>query len=212
MNPIAKRAAALAGALMILAGTQVVVVGGAVASAGRAAGDQAVEVVSVRGTQVPINVDRGTYEMRGDLVGTWFILTTKVLHSSPTLFVSAGKERFRGCLDADGDGRCRRSEPSGVMRFGYLYWASFDRQGDLIRGQCVHAVTGGSGEFRGARGVIRMFDRPVAGGEVRTTYRGRLVLGGSAMKAATALKASPLPSSRLAAPAARARQAMRLAC
>jgi hypothetical protein len=65
-----------------------------------------------------------------------------------------------------------------VMRFAYLYWASFDSDGNLLRGQCVHPVTGGDGSFTGARGVLRMVDRPVGGGEVRTTYRGRVVLAG----------------------------------
>ena len=164
-----------------------------------AADEKAAAVVHVSGTQVPINANQGKYRMRGDLRGTWFVDTTKVLHSSPRLFVASGHERFRGCVDADRDKRCAPGEPSGVMRFAYLYWASFDAQGDLVRGECVHPVTGGGGAFARARGVLHMVDRPVAGGEVRTTYRGRLRLAGDGCCR------SPAAPSRLGASAALAR-------
>jgi hypothetical protein len=163
----------------------------AVASPGNGAGSSQAAagngraVVTVHGTQVPVDPDNGAYRMRGDLVGRWTVLTGKVLHQSPTLIVLSGKERFRGCLDENHDKRCGTGDAAGAMSFAYLYWASFDHDGNLIRGQCVHPVTGGTRAFAGARGVLRMFDTPT-GDAVRTTYRGRLVLGdGPARAAAT---------------------------
>ena len=62
------------------------------------------------------------------------------------------------------------------MNLTFLYWASFESDGTtLIKGQCVHPITGGTGAFEGARGLLNMYDRLV-GGEVRTTYRGDIVL------------------------------------
>jgi hypothetical protein len=203
MRKNAEWAVVLAGVLALLAGTS-----SALTSAGQAAGSaesNAAVVAQVRGTQVPVNPDNGRYELRGDLVGKWLVVSGKILHNSSTLFIVSGKERFKGCLDRDRDTRCEGGEPSGAMRFAYLYWASFDSEGTLIRGKCVHPVTGGNGAFAGTRGVLRMYDRPVAGGEVRTTYRGRLVLPGREMKT------SPAPQT-LDASAARLLRPRRLAC
>jgi hypothetical protein len=176
----ARRAVVLAGVLGLLAGSQAFS-----ASAGQGAGSATgtsatarTTVVHVSGRQVPVHPNKGEYKMRGDLVGKWLVIPGETLHKSPTLFIQSGHERFNGCLDKDRNGTCEVGEPSGVMRFAYLYWASFDSDGNLLRGQCVHPVTGGDGSFTGARGVLRMVDRPVGGGEVRTTYRGRVVLAG----------------------------------
>jgi hypothetical protein len=198
MRKNVERAVVLAGVLALLAGTS-----SALASAGRAAGSaerKAAVVAQVRGTQVPVNPANGRYEMRGDLVGEWLVVSGKILHDSSTLLVVSGKERFKGCLDRDGDARCEGGEPSGAMRFAYLYWASFDSGGNLIRGKCVHPVTRGSGAFTGARGVLRMYDRPVAGGEVRTTYRGRLVLPGRGRKTSPAPPTPDASATRPLAP------------
>jgi hypothetical protein len=131
--------------------------------------------VRVRGTQVPIDADKGIYATRGDLVGRWTFIPKKTLHQTPQLFVESGVERFNGCLDRNHDKTCATREPHGVLRSAYLYWASFDGHGKLLRGQCVHPVTGGTRDFANARGLLQMFDTPV-GDAVRTTYRGRLVL------------------------------------
>jgi hypothetical protein len=131
--------------------------------------------VHVRGQQVPVDADTFRYKMRGDLVGAWTMVPGPALHEMPTLYVESGTEYFLGCVDLDRNGRCGRHEPRGRLTSTYLYWASFDAKGALLRGQCVHPVTGGTKDFRGARGVIKMFDRPV-GKDVRTTYRGHLVL------------------------------------
>ena len=135
----------------------------------------AATTVRVRGTQVPINPNKGTYAMRGDLVGRWRVIPVKVLHDTPQLYVEAGREQFVGCLDRNHDEVCQDREPRGVLRSTYIYWSSFADDGKLVRGRWVHPVTGGTRAFEGARGAINMLDTPVGYG-VRTTYRGRVVL------------------------------------
>jgi hypothetical protein len=155
------------------------------AGSGQAAAGSGRTVLTVHGTQVPVDPDNGVYRMRGDLVGRWVAYAGRVLHNDPTLFVLSGKERFNGCVDKNHDKRCGSGERAGRMNFAFLYWASFDKDGNLIRGQCTHPVTGGTRGFTGARGLLHMVDKPV-GDSVRTTYRGRLVLhGGPARTAAT---------------------------
>jgi len=129
----------------------------------------------VRGTQVPVDPDKGTYAMRGDLVGRWTVVPAKTLNATPRLYVEAGRERFVGCLDRNHDEVCQATEPHGVLRSSYIYWSSFAGNGQLVRGRWVHPVTGGSLAFEGSQGVINMLDTP-AGYGVRTTYRGRVVL------------------------------------
>ena len=135
----------------------------------------AATTVRVRGTQVPVNPDKGTYVMRGDLVGRWTVIPAKVLDDTPQLYVEAGREQFVGCLDRNHDEVCQDTEPHGVLRSSYSSWASFAGNGQLVRGRWVHPVTGGTLAFEGSRGVINMLDTP-AGYGVRTTYRGRVVL------------------------------------
>ena len=135
----------------------------------------AATTVRVRGTQLPVNPDKGRYTMRGDLVGRWTVIPAKVLNDTPQLYVEAGREQFVGCLDRNHDQVCQVSEPHGVLRSSYIYWASFAGNGQLVRGRWVHPVTGGTLAFEGSRGVINMLATPVGYG-VRTTYRGRVVL------------------------------------
>ncbi len=55
-----------------------------------------------------------------------------------------------------------------------MYWASFDpATGALLHGNCVHPITGGSGSFRKAAGVLFMEDTPT-GDSVVTTYKGTI--------------------------------------
>jgi hypothetical protein len=83
---------------------------------------------------------------------------------------------LNGCIDRrPRDGECTRRDHRGELHLAFLHWASFDLDGNLIKGQCVHPITGGKGAFAGARGVLRMVDRPV-GDRVRTTYRGHIRL------------------------------------
>lgn len=69
----------------------------------------------------------------------------------------------------------RASDHRGELRLAFLYWAYYDLDGNLVKGQCTHPITGGRGAFVGARGLLEMVDRPV-GDEVRTTYRGKIIL------------------------------------
>jgi hypothetical protein len=169
--------------LAVLAGLAVTIVGSSVAPSVVATADDGRDresgprTVHVSGEQFPVP---GTvnYTMAGALVGDWLVNARKPsLHSATTLYAEAGTERFIGCIDSNRDGDCNdRRDRNGEMTTVYLYWASFKADGTtLIKGQCVHPITGGTGAFRGSRGVIHMFDRLVDG-EVKTIYRGDIVL------------------------------------
>jgi len=132
--------------------------------------------VRVAGRQIPVDLANGLYEMRGSLIGDWQYIPREVLHNKPTLYAEAGVEVFNGCIDRrPRDGRCTGRDYRGELHLTFLYWASFDLDGNLVKGQCVHPVTGGRGAFAGARGLLTMVDRPV-GEQVKTTYRGRIEL------------------------------------
>jgi hypothetical protein len=134
------------------------------------------QTVDVRGQQVPVDVANGKYVMRGDLVGDWlYVPRTPPLHSSDTMYVEAGTEVFKGCIDQNDNGKCGPADLRGELRLTFLYWAYYDLDGNLIKGQCTHPITGGRGAFVGARGLLDMVDRPV-GDEVKTTYRGEIIL------------------------------------
>jgi hypothetical protein len=110
--------------------------------------------------------------MHGSLVGTWYNTKFVPQYASSSQFVASGKELFVGCLDTNANGSCDRKEPAGDLRFTFMYWASFDpATGALLHGNCVHPITGGSGSFRKAAGVIFMEDAPT-GDTVVTTYKG----------------------------------------
>src|SRR5262245_33568277 len=81
------------------------------ATAATAAADPT--TVTVRGTQVPVDPDAGTYTMTGSLVGRWRITAFTVRYADATQFVGTGRERFVGCLDSNRNGTCNRSEPAG---------------------------------------------------------------------------------------------------
>ena len=131
--------------------------------------------VHVRGDQIPTSSPT-TWEMEGDLVGEWVAYArTPALHDTRTLYSEAGVEVFKGCIDRNRNGTCGRRDYGGEMYAVFLSWASFDLQGNFVRGQCVHPITGGTGDFVGARGVITMVDTPV-GDRITTKYRGHVVL------------------------------------
>jgi hypothetical protein len=131
--------------------------------------------VPVSGTQTVVDENAGTFKMHGSLVGDWRVTTFDVLDTSP-LMHAKGTERFSGCLDRGRDGSCQ-GDPAGTLRFTIDYHALFDPAGsqNLVWGACYHPVTGGTGGFAGARGVIVMADTPTASG-VSTSYVGNLTL------------------------------------
>jgi hypothetical protein len=132
--------------------------------------------VWVRGTQTPVNEAKGTYQMHGDLVGDWVFLTYVPLFQSRSMTVAEGTEQFHGCIDANHNARCGHHEPGGKLRFNFTYWASFNpKTGALIKGDCAHPITSGTGSFGGARGILTMHDVQVKD-QVRTTYQGTVVL------------------------------------
>src|SRR6476659_690870 len=130
--------------------------------------------VDVSGTQTIVDEANGTFAMHGSLVCVW--QTTKFVprYASASRFVATGQEEFTGCLDSNKSGTCDKKEPSGTLKFTFMYWASFDpATGALLHGNCVHPITGGSGSFRKAAGVIFMDDTPT-GNAVVTTYKGTI--------------------------------------
>jgi hypothetical protein len=176
MKTTARRTAILAGLALTIACAGIVPATIAKSTDDGAARSGKRQTVHVAGRLIPVDIDNGLYEMRGSLVGDWHIIPKEVLHNSPTLYADAGVEVFNGCIDRrPRDGKCTGHDRRGELHLAYLYWASYDLDGNLIKGQCVHAITGGKGAFAGARGRLNMVDRPV-GDRVKTTYRGHIVL------------------------------------
>jgi hypothetical protein len=153
----------------ILAGSTLAILAAVVVASSAVAG-----TIKVAGTQVPVDESTGSYEMNGSLVGKWNITAFKEHYKTPSNYVGSGKERFVGCIDTDGSAACDAGEPTGTMSFTFIYWATFDpATKGLIRGACIHPVTGGTGDFSGLKGIIQMKDVPV-GKDVRTTFTGTL--------------------------------------
>jgi hypothetical protein len=126
----------------------------------------------VSGKQTVVDEQAGTYKMSGGLIGDWAITSFTELAKTP-LYRAKGTEHFSGCLDRGRDGSCA-GDPSGTLDFTFRYWARFD--GDaLVWGACWHPITGGTGAFKGAQGVLTMTDTPVDS-EVRTDYIGSITL------------------------------------
>jgi hypothetical protein len=178
MKTTARKTAVLAGLALTIACAGIAPAAVA-SSADGAAGSGESQTVRVAGRQIPVDIDNGLYEMRGSLIGDWHYIPKEVLHNDPekpTLYVEAGVEVFNGCIDRrPRDGKCTGRDYSGELHLAFLYWASYDPSGNLIKGQCVHPITGGKGAFAGARGLLNMVDRPVRD-QVRTTYRGQIEL------------------------------------
>jgi hypothetical protein len=136
--------------------------------AGRADGP-----IRVTGTQTEVDEAKGKFLMHGSLVGPWQITSFKPVYYSATQFAANGTELFSGCLDSNRSGTCDAGEPNGTLRFAAKFWGELDPSTKKeTRGGCFHAVTGGSGGFAKAKGVLTMIDTP----DGKTTYRGELQL------------------------------------
>ena len=102
---------------------------------------------------------------RPALIGWWRTTSFQLGVITPSGVVTGtGTEEFEGCLDANGDASCGGSEPAGTLRFSFESSAKYD----LVtfaqeHGRCHHPITGGTGDFAGATGVLRFKDDPVAG-------------------------------------------------
>ena len=129
----------------------------------------------MRGHFIPVD-DKGTYRITGDLKGYWYTLTADRYYKSDAMIIEKGLERFEGCLDLNRNGHCDRNR-KGKFRADYIYWATFNpRTERLIKGECIHPITGGEGVFAGLRGLVNVNDKPVGKNGVVSTYEGELVL------------------------------------
>jgi hypothetical protein len=147
MNTTARRSVVLAGLALTMAwaGMAPAAVANPTNAAARSAKPQTVRVA---GRQIPVDVANVWWEMRGALVGQWHAVPTTVLHSDPnrpTIYSDAGVEVFTGCIDRrPRDGKCTARDYRGELQATFLSWANFESDGTtLIRGQCVHPITGG---------------------------------------------------------------------
>jgi hypothetical protein len=140
----------------------------------------------LRGNYFVVNEEKGLSRTDGSLIGTWQTTSFKTIAEGltqtdgvggpPYEYAAAGTELFTGCHDRNGNKKCEAAE-KGTLRFTFTYWGTYDpTTGALIKGQCQHPAVGGTGAFRGARGVVYMSDRPTASGVV-TVYSGTLVYG-----------------------------------
>ena len=64
-----------------------------------------------------------------------------------------------------------RRRPAGTLSFRFLYWGKFGPETRSIWGSCWHPVTGGTGDFAGAEGVLTMVDTPNAKGVTDQLHR-----------------------------------------
>ena len=135
--------------------------------------------IALKGTQTIVDEKQGKFEMQGSLVGKWNVTAfSPHYEGSNGGYAATGKEIFTGCHDVDGSGTCDAGEPAGTLRFTFVYWATFNPMTQaLVRGECVHPIVGGTGNFAKAKGFVHMWDRPV-GKSVKTTYAGTLELAG----------------------------------
>ncbi|MET1006115.1 MAG: hypothetical protein ABWX96_11225 [Propionibacteriaceae bacterium] len=162
------------------------------------------KTVQVSGQLVPVDLENGIYDVKGELIGTWTFppAETSTYYQSSTRLYQKGTEYFDGCLNTDGDDKCDRSEPSGRWRSDYIYWASLDRGGRLIEGGCIHPLNGGSGAFTGVRGLLQMTDvyASTAAGST-AIYQGEVILNAVKEKPVTKSASTGLgsPSSARAA-------------
>lgn len=154
----------------------------AVAALALAASASAATTYQVSGKQTVVDEAAGTYKMQGGLIGDWANTSFTEIAKTP-IYKGKGTELFVGCLDVKRDGSCK-GDPAGKLRFSFRLWAQFDPQGGLVWGSCWHPITGGTGAFAGATGVLTMVDTPTAQG-VSTSYIGNVTLNGSKSRAHT---------------------------
>jgi hypothetical protein len=163
-----RTALAVGAALLVVAAATLV-------SAAAAGVTQTSGVMAVVDAGDPLDVTDDVTAVRGDLIGLWWTTTFELGVATPSGVVTgSGTERFDGCLDANGNGRCDAADPTGSLHLAFTYSGKFDPGTfALLHGRCHHPVTGGTGGFEGATGVIQMRDDPETG---CTYYRGHLTL------------------------------------
>jgi hypothetical protein len=124
----------------------------------------------------PFDITDDVSQVWGDLIGFWRTTTFDLgVATKSGVVTGSGTERFDGCLDANGNGVCDGSDPTGALFLTFTYSGKFDPVTfALLHGRCHHPITGGTGGFSNASGVIQMRDDPVTG---CTYYRGHVSLG-----------------------------------
>ena len=154
----------------------VVVAAATLASAASAGTRQTSGVMAVVDVGDPFDVTDDVTQVWGDLIGFWWTTTFDVgVATRSGVLTGSGTERFAGCLDANGNGRCDGAEPTGSLYLTFRYSGRFDPATfALLHGRCHHPITRGTGGFAGATGVFQMRDDPETG---CTYYRGHLTLG-----------------------------------
>jgi hypothetical protein len=139
----------------------------------------------VKGLQGPFTDECGgktseaTYQMSGDLVGCWYTDTFVPGEMHPDgEFTGTGTETFIGCIDANGDGACNGTDPTGSMRMTFVFYGIFDPvTGAEISGHCYHPIITGSGTggLRTAHGAINFVDN-VTPTQITADYFGEIEL------------------------------------
>jgi hypothetical protein len=128
----------------------------------------------VSGTQTLVDQAAGKYEMQGDLVGEFRITSFTEIATEP-VFQAEGTEKFKGCLDKNGNGSCGSKDPAGELFFSFRYWAQLAPNDELELATCSHPVTGGKGDFKRTKGILMFVDTPTTTEPfVSTEYEGFL--------------------------------------
>ena len=163
--------------------TRALIAGATIVAALAVATPAGAATYQVDGRQKAVDADAGIYKMSGGLIGRWVTTSSEEVATDP-YYETTGTERFRGCLDRRRDGKCGANDPSGTLSFSFRLWALLAPNDPtrLIWGACWHPVTGGTGDFRGAQGVLTFVDWQV-GDSVRTKYLGTITTrGGNAVR------------------------------
>jgi hypothetical protein len=159
----------------------ITILAAAAVASGAAAGPGTKPYV-VRGAFITVDEAQGKARVEGGLIGDWQTTSFGPIFEGNSQFGANGTELFTGCHDRNADKKCQPLE-KGTLKLSFTYWGTYDpATGALVKGQCVHPVVGGTGAFKGARGVVFMKDTPTAAG-VRTDYSGTLLYAGSTPRA-----------------------------
>ena len=131
--------------------------------------------VQVSGVQTPVDPVAGTYVMSGDLNGWWYTTSISAVRIHPAGTVQlTGTELFSGCIDSNADGACETGEPAGTLDLAFSFSGKYDDLTEAeIHGRCHHEITGGTGDFSTATGMIDFKDDPATG---CASYRGHIDL------------------------------------
>lgn len=139
----------------------------------------------VRGAQILVDATSPCFDtnaafstvVEGGLIGCWWVDTFDITGATPSGVVTAsGTERFSGCLDANLDGSCGVGDPTGTFGTSYTFTGKYDASGAEMHGRCHHPITGGTGGFEGATGVISWMIFALSLASTGVTSRGTFVV------------------------------------